>query len=262
MLRFISLGSGSRGNATLIEAGATRVLLDCGYSARELTERLARVGVDAASLDAILVTHEHGDHIRGVGALSRRFRIPVWMTRGTSLAGDCGELTDLTLFHSDSEPFAIGALNVHPVAVPHDAREPCQYVFSSKGLRLGILTDTGCITPHIAHAYQRLDALLLECNHDLRMLAEGPYPPSLQRRVGGDHGHLNNRQAAALLEQMDRDRLQHLVVGHISEKNNHHSIASDTLLGVDADLENRLTLLYQDRASEWFEVTAEAEIEA
>jgi len=254
VLRFVSLGSGSRGNATLVEAGDTRVLLDCGYSARELAERLACVGVDAASLDAILVTHEHGDHIRGVGALSRRFRIPVWMTHGTSLASDCGEIARLNLFHSDSEPFAIGALNVHPVVVPHDAREPCQFVFSNAGRRLGVLTDVGCVTPHIVNAYRGLDALLLECNHDIRMLAEGPYPPALQRRVGGDHGHLSNRQAASLLERIDSGSLQHLVVGHISEKNNHRRIVRDILLGVDATLENRLDLLFQDRVSDWFDV--------
>ncbi len=254
MPRFLSLGSGSRGNATLIEAGGTRVLLDCGYSARELAARLVDAGVDPDRLDAILVTHEHGDHIRGVGALARRYRLPVWMTRGTWLASDCGELADLHLFHAHGEPFSIGALRIQPVAVPHDAREPCQFVFSHAGRRLGVLTDTGCITPRILTAYAELDALLLECNHDTRMLAEGPYPPALQRRVGGDLGHLNNHQAASLLARIARASLRHLVVGHISEKNNQAGRVRETLLAVDPGLEPRLSLLRQDRASGWYEM--------
>ncbi len=254
MPRFLSLGSGSRGNATLIEAGDTRVLLDCGYSARELGARLRPRGIEPDSLSAILVTHEHGDHIRGVGALARRHRLPVWMTRGTWLASDCGELAGLHLFHAHGAPFTIGALRIQPVAVPHDAREPCQFVFSHGGRRLGILTDTGRITPRIVDAYADLDGLLLESNHCPRMLAEGPYPPALQRRVGGDLGHLNNRQAASLLTQIARESLRHLVIGHISEKNNHPDRVRETLLDTDPKLEQRLTLLRQDRASDWFEL--------
>jgi len=252
--RFASLGSGSRGNATLVEAGATSILIDCGFAAREFAGRCEALGFDPLCLSAILVTHEHGDHMRGVGAVARRFGIPVWMTHGTWRAADFGSIADLTLFAGHAGAFRIGELSVVPVPVPHDAREPTQFVFGHDGARLGVLTDLGSITQAVVDAFDGVDALLLECNHDPDMLRAGPYPPSLQARVGGRYGHLNNAQAADFLHRIDHRRLRHLVAGHLSEKNNSPELARQALQGVSDELLDRLKLLIQDRASGWFAI--------
>lgn len=230
MLRFASLGSGSRGNATLVEAGGTCVMVDCGFSVAEAKRRLARLGKTPQDIRAILVTHEHSDHIGGVAAFARRFGTPVWMTAGTSVMHDAAELPSLEWFDGHSA-FAIDALHVTPFPVPHDAREPCQFVFGDGAVRLGLLTDTGSITEHIRQQLDGCDALLLECNHDTAMLAGGPYPPSLKQRVGGRFGHLSNAQAAELLATLDTARLTHLVAAHISEKNNRPELARAALAG-------------------------------
>lgn len=236
-MRFASLGSGSRGNATLIEAGATCLMLDCGFSVTEVERRLARLGKRAEQITAVLVTHEHADHIRGVGPLVRKFGTPVWMTGGTALVPQAETGGALRVFNPH-ERFALGDIQVDPFPVPHDAREPCQFVFSDGARRLGVLTDTGSLTDCIRRALDRCDALLLECNHDARMLATGRYPPALKARVGGRVGHLSNRQAATLLSGIDTDDLQHLVAAHLSEKNNRPELATAALaaaLACDAD---------------------------
>ncbi|MCP4287567.1 MAG: MBL fold metallo-hydrolase [Gammaproteobacteria bacterium] len=253
-MRFASLGSGSRGNATLIESGGTRLLLDCGFAARELERRLLPFGITPESLDGILVTHEHQDHIRGVGVLARRFGLPVWLTHGTLRCQRLGRMPDTRIIHGHQSSFTIGGLGVTAYPVPHDAREPVQYVFKVPDARLGVLTDVGVVTPHIVKMLSSCSALLLECNHDSEMLAKGPYPLSLQRRVGGSLGHLSNLQAAQLLEQLDHRGLKRLVVGHISEKNNTPALAREALVSVAPQIEARLILTCQDRASEWIEV--------
>ena len=230
-MRFASLGSGSRGNATLVEAGATRVLLDCGFSCAETEKRLARLGLEARDVDAILVTHEHSDHISGVARFSRRFGIPVWMTAGTEAVHRGGGVAAWHCF-SSHERFCIGGLEIAPYPVPHDAREPCQFVFSDGAVRLGVLTDAGSVTAHMVKALDSLDALILECNHDPELLACGPYPVRLQQRVGGRYGHLSNQQAADLLSQIATTRLQHLVAAHLSEKNNRADLARRALADV------------------------------
>jgi phosphoribosyl 1,2-cyclic phosphodiesterase len=229
-MRFASLGSGSKGNAMLVEHGNTCVLVDCGFSLSSVAERLARLGKTLEDLDAVLVTHEHSDHLRGVGTLARRLGLPVYMTAGTAVQCRNEVIPDLCLFNSH-ENFTIDDLEILPFPVPHDAREPSQFVFSDGARRLGLLTDTGHITRHIETMLDGCDALVLECNHDTRMLAEGPYPPALKRRVGGGQGHLSNDQAAALLERLDCRRLQHIVVAHVSEKNNTEVFARQALAG-------------------------------
>lgn len=250
-MRFASLGSGSRGNATLVEAGGVRVLVDCGFPLRELEVRLGRLGVAPETLDAVLVTHEHGDHLRGVGPLARRYRLPVWATAGTLRRGRCGALPSVELCDAHGPGFRVGGLEVRPYPVPHDACEPCQFVFRGDGLQLGLLTDTGSITQHILDCLAGCDGLLLEANHDLEMLRTGPYPPRLQARVGGAYGHLSNDQAAQLLQQLEHRRLRKLLVGHLSEKNNHPELVRDRLLGAVPELESRLALAGQDRISPW-----------
>ena len=253
-MRFASLGSGSRGNATLLDAGDTRLLIDCGYSLREFERRIEATGLQPADLDAILVTHEHGDHVRGVGALARRHGISVWATSGTWRAATLGEVPDVHLFSAHGGSFRIGSVRVQPYAVPHDAREPAQYVLEHDERRLGLLTDSGSPTPHIIENLQGVDALILESNHDLDMLANGPYPQALQERVGGDLGHLSNAQAASLLGRLDHGRLHHLVAAHLSEKNNHPDLARAALCSVSESLAQRLSLLAQDHVSRWFDV--------
>jgi len=253
-MRFASLGSGSRGNAALIEVEGTRILLDSGFAAREVERRLTQIGVDADTIEAIVVTHEHQDHIRGVGAMARRYQIPVWMTPGTHSQNRCGKLPDVKLFSTHQGSFHIGNIEVAPFPVPHDAREPAQFVFSGNKQRLGILTDAGTYTPHIIRMLSACDALFLECNHDDVMLANGPYPPALQRRVGGGLGHLSNRQAASFLKLFDSERLQYLIAAHLSEKNNTRQLVRDSLLSVSPAMENRLAIALQDEVTEVFEI--------
>ncbi len=253
-MRFASLGSGSRGNATVVEAGGTRLLLDCGFPAREAQRRLGELGVEPASLAGILVTHEHGDHLRGVAALARRYDLPVWLTTGTLRhGGGCG-LPDPHPFSAHQGAFRIGDFQIDPFTVPHDAREPVQFCFRAEGLRLGILTDTGSVTRHVGEVLRGCDALVLECNHDPGMLSSGSYPPGLQQRVAGALGHLSNVQAAALLARIEHSRLRHLVAAHLSEKNNRPELARAALVEAAPSLADRLSLLDQDRVSRWFEL--------
>ncbi len=252
-MRFASLGSGSRGNGTLIEAGATRLLLDCGFSVKETQARLARLGCVAEDLTAIVVTHEHSDHIGGVAALARRFGLPVWLTAGTFEA--CrgiwnGYTPDVHVFSSHAA-FAIDGIEVSPFPVPHDAREPCQFVFSDGYTRIGVLTDTGSITPHIEACLGGCHALLLECNHDIDMLRNGSYPPPLKARIAGQYGHLDNATAAGLLSRLDTAWLQYLAAVHLSEKNNHPELVRAALshaLDCDGDW---IKIADQDRGLNW-----------
>lgn len=252
-LRFASLGSGSRGNSTLVEWSAGTLLIDCGFSVKEANLRLERLGKRAEDLLAILVTHEHADHIKGVAALARRYDLPVYMTPGTYHSRNLGELPDLHLIEAYT-PFVLNDLHITPVAVPHDAREPTQFVFEYAGLRLGILTDLGSITAHVEAHYQDLDAMVLEANHDSAMLASGSYPPSLKQRVGGLWGHLNNQQAAGFLQRLNCARLQHLVVAHISQQNNSLELAQAALAPVTAEVK-QVTFACQNQGFDWLSVS-------
>jgi phosphoribosyl 1,2-cyclic phosphodiesterase len=251
-MQFASLGSGSKGNATLVRAGDTLVMVDCGFSLRETTRRLHRLGVEPQQLDAILVTHEHSDHSSGVAGLSRKHRIPVYLTHGTASTGRCDDSFELCCFNCELS-FSIGDLSVRPVTVPHDAVEPCQYRFTWRGRSLGVLTDLGSITPHVVDNYRDCHSLLLEFNHDLPTLLAGQYPPQLKRRVGGDWGHLNNEQAADLLQKIEGAALKHLVVAHVSEKNNSREKTEQALLSVFDSLD-RVVFAQQVEGFDWLEI--------
>ena len=215
-MRAISLGSGSKGNCTLIASASTALLVDAGFGVKDTFERLEKVGYRPDQLSGILITHEHGDHAQGANRLARTWSLPLYASQGTSL----GAKLESPQVIKDMQRFKIGDISVLPVLVSHDAREPTQFVFESNDFRLGICTDLGCVTPHVVKAFQSLDALLLEANYDPEMLAGGPYPPKLKARVGGDYGHLSNQQSAQLLSQLVSDRLQRVVACHLSEKNN------------------------------------------
>jgi len=251
-MRFASLGSGSAGNALLVEAGTTRLLIDCGFSATEATARLQRIGVEPASLTAILVTHEHDDHAGGVARLARRYAVPVWMTPGTLrvLDGAFSKLAGLALFDSHV-PFAIGDIGITPYPVPHDAREPAQFVFADGARRLGLLTDAGSLTAHMVRTLSGIDAFVLECNHDRDLLAHGRYPASLKARVGGRFGHLANDTAAELLAAIDRSRLQHVIAAHLSRQNNRPELATAALSAVLGCAPDEVTVADQETGFGW-----------
>ncbi len=252
-MQFASLGSGSRGNCTLIEVDGTAILVDCGFSMRETERRLQRLSREVNQVSAILVTHEHGDHVRGVASLAKKYNIPVWSSRGTAKAAKLETLIESGLWNCIDihQQFEINAIHIQPVPVPHDAREPCQFVFSDGDWRLGVLTDTGSITPYIEEQYSACDAFILEANHDQEMLANGAYPPSLKQRVGGNFGHLNNSQAKDLLNAIDISRLQYLVASHISDKNNTVALARDKMSeALDAEA-SWIDVASQDEGLDW-----------
>lgn len=256
-MRFAYLGSGSKGNAAIVSSDNTHVLLDCGFRAREAERRLKRLGLDGTDLTAIVVTHEHGDHMAGVDVLARRYRLPVFLSRGTHRSGRLGDDIDARLICTHT-PFEIDGLCVTPYPVPHDAREPCQYTFSDGAHKLGVLSDTGRITQHIVDTLSGCDALALEFNHDLELLARGPYPPALKQRVGGELGHLNNGQSAALLARLGLARLQHLVVAHISQHNNRPTLALEAAADALGCTPDWVQLATQDDGLEWRELRAAA----
>jgi len=295
-IRFASLGSGSEGNALLVEArsGATvtRVLLDCGFSQKEVERRLARLGVAPSQLDAILITHEHGDHIGSALGLARRLRVPLYMSWGTAQAvGAWGALRAPTFAgsetdsqvdsQSDSEvdteaypqaypqaapqtplilhrcrcgvPIALRDLQIMPYTVPHDAREPLQFTFSDGASRLGVLTDIGVGTPLVSSVLDRCDALVLESNHDSDMLAQSRYPASLKARIAGTLGHLSNTAAAAILASLDRSRLRFLVGAHLSRQNNTPALARAALAHGLGSAAAEILIASQDDGFDWLE---------
>ncbi|CDY78710.1 Metal-dependent hydrolases of the beta-lactamase superfamily I [Caballeronia glathei] len=254
-MRFASLGSGSEGNALLVEATSgtttTRVLLDCGFSAKEVERRLGRLGLRIDDIDAILITHEHSDHIGSALTLGRKWSIPLHMSWGTARAIGADEApVDLRVVWGD-ESLAIGNLSVLPYTVPHDAREPLQYVFSDGACRLGVLTDVGVSTPHITSVLSGCDGLVLESNHDLQMLAQSRYPASLKARIGGMQGHLNNDAAAGILASLDRSKLRHLVAAHLSQQNNLPHLAQAALSAVLGASQADVVVATQDDGFDW-----------
>lgn len=255
MIRFASLGSGSRGNALVVESAGTRLMLDCGYPLREAERRLARLGLAAEDLSGILITHEHSDHIGGAYKFARKHRLGIWTTHGTarSLAGEAADSPQIHLIDSHS-PFSIGALQLSPFPVPHDAREPAHFVFSDGARRLGVLTDAGSSTSHIEAMLTGCDALVLECNHDPDMLMKGDYPQVLKERIAGRYGHLDNQSAAALLASLDTSRLQHLVAAHLSQQNNTAELARQALARVMGCAEGWIAVADQDEGIGWREI--------
>jgi phosphoribosyl 1,2-cyclic phosphodiesterase len=230
VLRFRSLGSGSSGNATVVEAhsGATqitRLLVDCGLGLRHLDQRLDRAGLNASQIDAVFITHEHGDHIGCARQFALRHRKPVWMSQGTYAALGQPDFDGLFQPAQDGAAIDVGELLVRPFTVPHDAREPLQLTCSDGQSALGILTDLGHVTSHVIEKLAGCHALLLECNHDAQMLADSRYPAFLKQRVGGRRGHLSNAQASDALRAMKSPALRHLVAAHLSEQNNRPELA-------------------------------------
>lgn len=257
MLRFRSLASGSSGNATLIEASdglhRTRVLVDCGLGLRQLIARLAVEGIGPADLDGIFITHEHGDHIGCAPMMVARYGVPLWTSAGTAQYAAFAGLESALNLVRDGQLFAIGGIQFHPFTVPHDAREPLQLRCTDGDRVLGLMTDIGHVTGHALAALAGCHALVLESNHDVELLAQSRYPDFLKRRVGGQHGHLSNVQAAAALGALRHDRLNTVVAAHLSERNNRPDLVSRAFAAVlgcgEADV-----LLAERQGRGWLDV--------
>jgi phosphoribosyl 1,2-cyclic phosphodiesterase len=251
-VKIASLGSGSKGNATIVSGDGTNILIDCGFSLRQFEKRLSLLSMAPQDIDAILITHEHSDHCGGVVRIATKYDIPVWTTFGTgrSVFENSADFNKL----SGGKSITIGSFDVLPVTVPHDAGEPVQFVFcdNTSGEKFGILTDTGHITRHIIDAYENLDGLLLEFNYDQQMLENGPYPYSLKQRVSGGLGHLSNDQSIGLLEEINTAQLRCLIAAHISEKNNSPSIVENQL-GLLGHLPQPI-LASQDAGFDWINI--------
>lgn len=245
------VGSGSKGNCSLIRSGSNILMVDCGFSLKETEQRLLQLGLNGSDISALLITHEHSDHIGGVKRFATKFNTPLYMTHGTKQYFDkreidlSGQLTEISL----EQVFSLEDIKVTPVPVPHDAKEPCQYVFEGHGIKLGLLSDIGHISQTVRKAYSDCDALFIECNHDREMLADGPYPQKLKGRVRGDWGHLSNCQTVEFLARIQTG-LRHLLIGHISETNNSQDSVKAALAAL-TDLSCAPVLAPQHDVQQW-----------
>lgn len=255
MLRACSLGSGSSGNALVVEARdgstVTRVLVDNGFNLRQLARRLERAGLSLQDIDAVLVTHEHSDHVGGVVRFACKAGLPVYCSEGTARAANLVDRGVQWRELVSGVRQDIGALAVDPYEVPHDAAEPLQFVFGDGQRWLGLLTDVGEPTPRIVAALRRVDALVLECNHDEAMLRTGPYAAFLKTRIAGSRGHLSNAQAATLLRQVDCARLQWVAAAHLSTQNNTKALARDALAAVLGCVPGDVAVADQEEGLDW-----------
>lgn len=254
-MRFASLGSGSEGNGLVVQAGRTALLLDCGFGIADTTRRLARLNLSPHDIDGIVVTHEHDDHVGGVPRFAHKHDIPVYLTHGTLMATGVARFEGVVINVIDSHaPLPLGDIELRPFPVPHDAREPTQFVFGDGAHELGVLTDTGVSTSHIEAMLGSVAALVLECNHDLDMLMNSSYPRVLKQRIAGRLGHLDNATAAAILHTLAPGRLQHVVAAHLSKQNNTPALAQAALagaLGCDAAW---IGVANQDEGFGWREI--------
>lgn len=225
-MRITPLASGSGGNSFLLEGNGSSVLVDAGLTAKQITARLGQVGLDPASLDGILVSHGHSDHVKGVGVLSRKYRLPLFMNQGTwdEIRHTVGEIHSLHLFET-GKVFQVSSFRVHPFSVPHDSAAPVGFRISVGTAGVGIATDLGTVTSLVTTLLQGLQVVVLESNHDPNMLRNGPYPWELKQRVRGRLGHLSNEDTAKILQRIVSDELQSVILAHVSKTNNEVSLA-------------------------------------
>lgn len=229
-MRFCVLGSGSSGNSVVVEAGGQSLLIDAGFSCRELERRMAAIGLDPATVAGIVLTHEHGDHVKGVPRFSRRFSVPVYATRGTLSRLRLPKFAPDSVVLRAGQALEVGPFRLDPFAVSHDAREPIGMVIETDaGHRLGVAADLGVRDREAWSRLRDLDAMVLESNHDLEMLMRGPYPWRLKQRIAGDRGHLSNADAASGVTELVGDRLAWVVLYHLSKVNNRPAIAEETV---------------------------------
>jgi phosphoribosyl 1,2-cyclic phosphodiesterase len=239
-ISFQTLASGSKGNAIVVSSIHTRILIDVGLTGKELHRRMHLAGMNAAELHGVVVTHEHTDHVRGVGVLSRRYDLPVHLTRGTleNLPQQVGALARPQLFR-DGHTFNIGDLLVTPFAISHDASDPVGLIVENDGCRLGICTDLGVATQLVRQRLAGCHGLVLEANHDVDLLLNGPYPWDLKQRIRSRHGHLSNTDSCELLKELLHDGLQAVVLAHLSETNNRPELVLESIRGLRLNSEWR-----------------------
>ena len=256
-MRFASLGSGSEGNGLVVQAGNTSLLLDCGFGLADTARRLQRLNLTPENIDGIVVTHEHDDHVGGVPRFARKHDIPVYLTHGTLMATGVTRFEGVVVHIIDSHAaLPVGDVQLRPFPVPHDAREPAQFVFSDGDKSLGVLTDTGVSTSHIEAMLSAVDALVLECNHDLDLLMKSAYPYPLKQRISGRLGHLDNRTAASLLSALPKamGRMQHVIAAHLSKQNNTPALAQRALAQALGCGDAWIGVATQDEGFGWREI--------
>jgi phosphoribosyl 1,2-cyclic phosphodiesterase len=225
-MQTFSCQSGSNGNCIFVQAGRTRILVDAGISGKQARLRMAEAGQDIGRVDALLISHDHHDHVTSAGVYQRAFSLPIWATAGTmqACAGRLGDLHDVRTFRP-GDSFQIGEAVVHTFPTPHDGVDGVCFVIEHQGKRLGILTDLGFVFPELEEILPGLDGAFLESNYDPRMLRDGPYPAALQARIRGDGGHLSNEEAACLLRDFSDGRLKWAALAHLSQHNNTPELA-------------------------------------
>ncbi len=260
LIRFSVLASGSSGNACYVESDNARVLIDAGLSAREIERRLAQVGVEPSSLDGLIITHEHSDHIKGAGPLTRRYNLPLYINEKTLESGHkkLGKLPQPEIIET-GRTFTIKDLNVETFTKCHDAADPVGVVLSLNGVRIGVATDLGRSTRLIEDRLKGCQALIIEFNHDPVMLDQGPYPLYLKRRIKGSDGHLSNEQAGDLLKVVSHGNLKQVVLAHLSEKNNDPEKAHQEAAGVLEKCglgETHISISRQDESGPMIELEA------
>lgn len=258
-LTLCPLFSGSSGNSIYIACGRTRLLVDAGVSAARVEANLREIGVDIREIDAILVTHEHVDHVRGLGVLCRKYGLPVYANEGTwdgILLRDSSIPLRCVHTFCTGEDFYIGDVNVRPFSTPHDAKESVGFVFESRGLRCAVATDLGHISDSWLQPIMGCHAVVLEANHDVEMVNRGPYPSHLKRRILGRNGHLNNEDCARVLEQLAKSGTQCVFLAHLSADNNLPELAYETVCarlnqaGYEIGEDIRVTVARRDRVSD------------
>lgn len=233
-MRICSIASGSSGNCIYAGSEDTHLLVDTGISKKRIEEGLKQLEIKGEELDGILITHEHSDHIQGLGVFSRKYEIPIYATRGT-IEGiqsykSLGAMPEGLLHEiSEDHPFWLGDIQVHPFAISHDARQPCGYRMECGEKRVAVATDLGMYDAYTVEQLKDLDAVLLEANHDIHMLEVGPYPYPLKQRVMGDRGHLSNELSGRLLCDILHDNLKGVLLGHLSKENNYAELAYETV---------------------------------
>ena len=252
------LGSGSKGNATVVRYNDELLMIDSGFSCKELEARLLARQIKPEQISAILVTHEHSDHFNGVPTFSRKHKTPVWMSGGTGMHPRVEKISQINFLNTHTK-FQLGKFEINPVAVPHDSREACQFVLQAGGFRLGILTDLGHITPYVSQQFSQLDILLLEFNHDRDLLLQSVYPEKLKQRVAGPLGHLSNHQACDFLKQQSWEKLKYLVAMHLSEENNRREIVEEGIESVGLSPGLKTMIADQESGFDWIslEMTSE-----
>ena len=243
------LASGSKGNAIFISSGDTSLLVDAGLSGIEIERRLTSRGLDPKSLDAILVSHEHSDHIQGVGVLSRRYKLPVYINSKTQKAAvsQLGKLYDFKRFECGSM-FTINDLSIHPFSISHDAKDPCGFTVNQNGTKIGIATDLGIATAMVKAHLKGCTLLILEANHDEKMLLNGPYPWPVKQRIKSRIGHLSNEASKTILNELQHDGLKHVMLAHLSETNNTPQKAFNDIGRALTRCEPRLYIATQDES--------------